>query len=119
MSKSDRLSLIRLRHAILFGVALGANGFLPVSRAEVSKEARAVKAKVSAQMDDSLSEGDRIEAPAGASSLISSFDSIEEVRETDSNSLLSAAERRQLAREVGPVKAFKAAVRSLPLRLMA
>lgn len=98
MSKQDRIAILKARHAILFGVALGANGLLPVTRSEVSREARTVKARVSEAMNDDTSEGDRIEAPMGASSL--PFDTVTELKETDSNSLLNLAERQQLARDM-------------------
>lgn len=74
-------------------------GLLPVSKVEVSREARAVKSKVAESMNDDTSDGDRIEIPVSRLS----FDESEPSRETDAS--LSTAERRQLARDVALYRA--------------
>lgn len=97
------VELLRQRHAELFGVK-NPVGLLPVSRAEIASEAKKVHAKVSANMIDDTSEGDRIEAKV--SSL--HFDEATETHVSDSDSTLSASERRQLAREVSQRRALRA-----------
>lgn len=93
MNKTDRLALLKNRHAALFGVALV--GLLPVSRNEIRGEARATKARVAVAMDDSTSTGDE-------NSLSSQlqFDAPTVRAERESDVLLSDEERAQLAREM-------------------
>jgi len=111
MTKIERLAYLKNRHAELFGVSLPA--VLPVTRAEIAGEARAVKARIAAAMDDSIADSDKIEAIS--SSL--PFEEITEDKETETASLLSASERRQLARELREARAaaWLAALPRIPL----
>ena len=108
------VELLRKRHAEMFGVK-NTVGQLPVSRAEIAVEAKKVHAKVSANMEDDTSEGDRIEAKV--SSL--AFDEATETHVSDSDSILSASERRQLAREIAQRRAVRAWLVSPTLLLTA
>ena len=105
MNKTERLAFIKSRHAALFGVALAA-GMLPVTRKEIASETKAIRAKVASSMDDSIADSDKIEAVSSALP----FDSETEVatHESESESMLNAKERRQLAHEVAQRRAIKA-----------
>lgn len=96
MNKVERLAYIKK----FFGVK-NTVGLLPVSRAEIREETVKVHSKVAESMNDSTSEGDKIESPV--SSL--QFDTVETV-ETDY--YLTRAERKQLAREVAQRRAVRA-----------
>lgn len=86
---------------------------MPSTRAEIRGEARAVKEKVAPQMDDKIID----EEIDGVSSGLQ-FDKPEFRHESESEVLLTRAERNQLKREVAPFKAFRQAVKSTPLLLM-
>lgn len=94
MNKTERLSFIKSRYAEKFGVQL-ASGLLPVSRAEIKDEARTVKSRVAREMDDSLATGDEVEI---GSQLV--FDKAEIKAERETDILLSAEEKRELAKVI-------------------
>jgi hypothetical protein len=92
MTKAERLALFKSRYYERNGMRLAA--LMSVSRAEIKNEARAVKSKVAAQMEDSTASGDEFSL---ASRL--QFDSAEVKAERETDILLSAEEKRQLAKE--------------------
>jgi hypothetical protein len=92
MTKAERLALFKSRYYERNGMRLAA--LMSVSRAEIKNEARAVKSKVAAQMEDSTASGDEFSL---ASRL--QFDSAGIRAERETDILLSPEEKRQLAKE--------------------
>ncbi len=101
MTKTDRLSFIRSRHAALFGVAL--TSLLPVSRAEIKDIAAQV---VAATRDDESIIDEHVQGMSP--SIIEEKVSAHAERETDI--LLSHKERAQLAREIAEMHAAQGVV---------
>ena len=91
MTKTDRLSFLKTRHAALFGVAV--TGLIAPSKAEIADTARNVVAMTKTD-DDTTDEIRTGFAPTIA-------DESAEIRgETESEILLSRAEKRRLRNEV-------------------
>lgn len=95
MDKAKRSQLIRGLWTARVGVALTA-GFIPTARSEIRNETTAITATARAEMQDEIRDDELI----GVESDLP-FDTVAAVteKESDSGSILTAAERKQLARE--------------------
>lgn len=93
-SKQDRLNKIRARYMVRFGVALV--GFIPTARAAIRQETAQITSTARAEMNDAITD----EETDGFVSTLP-FDSVNRVepRDSDSDSILTPAERKKLARE--------------------
>lgn len=90
MNKTERLAFIRNRHAALFGVAL-ATGTIAVTKAEIAAEKKEITS-VQAPVETEETETAAVDVAWGA------FDKPTVRREKESDYLLTAEERKELAR---------------------
>lgn len=114
MTLSSRKTMIRDLWFARVGLPLAA--LLPVTRAEIRESVRQTV------HSRPLNDDREVDSPVDQlpDAVVDLFDAPQSVGErVSTDSILTPAERRQLNRDLAPLRAFRRAVASLPLRLCA